>query len=134
MFSNHLIQNPFAVYLFLKIGKGDGFAIIKAKKYVFRKIAKLYSNFIAGPVCMRFYFYLHGKKTGQIKILTKRKNSKSEITMFKQFGNHGHHWNFAQVFLDFSPSDIFQVNFLKFLKFYSRIAEEGHPNIRMATF
>ena len=96
-------------------GTGDGFAIIKPKKYVFRKKAKLYSNFITGPVCMRFYFYLHGKKTGQIKILTKRKNSKSEITMFKQYGNHGHHWNFAQVFLDFSPSDIFQVTFTIFL-------------------
>ncbi len=64
---------------------------------------------------MKFYFYLYGKKTGQLKLYTKRKNSKEEIRVFKQYGNHGHKWNFAQVFLDFAPSDIFQVN-MKFSK------------------
>ena len=66
---------------------------------------------------MRFYFYLYGKKTGQLKILTRRNNSKSETSVFKQYGNHGHRWNFAQVFLDFSPLDTFQVNFTNFLFF-----------------
>jgi hypothetical protein len=66
---------------------------------------------------MKFYFYLYGKKTGQVKILTRRINSKSETSVFKQYGNHGHRWNFAQVFLDFSPLDTFQVNFTNFLFF-----------------
>jgi hypothetical protein len=60
---------------------------------------------------MKFYFYLYGQKTGKIEIFIKRKNSKSEIMVLKKYGNHGHKWNFAQLFLEIPPWDIYQVSF-----------------------
>ena len=73
--------------------------------------AKLYSRDITGSVCMRFYFYLYGKNTGHLKILTKRNKVKSivEHVVFSHYGNYGHKWNFAQVYLDFPPTDVYQV-------------------------
>ena len=89
-------------------GVGDGYAIIKS--YSRRgEIAKLYSPHIFGSVCMRFYFYLRGNETGYLKILTKRQESHKEHVVFNRYGNHGHKWNFAQIYLDFSPNDAYQV-------------------------
>ena len=72
-------------------------------------MAKLYSDEITGPVCMRFYFYLYGNETGYLKILTDRQKSSYDNVVFTHYGNHGHKWNFAQIYLDFSPTDVYQV-------------------------
>ncbi|CAB3992043.1 MAM and LDL-receptor class A domain-containing 1-like [Paramuricea clavata] len=104
-------------------GAGDGFATIENTMYFKGKVAKLYSNFITGPVCMKFYFYLYGHKTGKIKIFTKRKNSKSENMVLKKYGNHGHKWNFAQLFLDIPPSDIYQL----------KVKPEKNQSLKMST-
>ncbi len=59
---------------------------------------------------MRFYFYLYGNETGYLKISTKRKKQYTkEQVVFTRFGNHGHKWNLAQIYLDFSPTDVYQV-------------------------
>ena len=58
---------------------------------------------------MRFHFYLHGNETGYLKILAKRQKSTYEHVVFTRYGNHGHKWNFAQIYLGFSPTDVYQV-------------------------
>ena len=71
--------------------------------------AKLYSLGITGSVCMKFYFYLYGNETGQLKILVKNSDSYIDRVVFHRYGNHGHKWNFAQVYLDFAPTVAYQV-------------------------
>ena len=90
-------------------GSGDNFMIIKPSSYSKRgDEAKLYSNEIRGPVCMRFYFYLYGSETGYLKIRTKKPKS----VVFNRYGNHGHKWNLAQIYLNFSLIDVYQIAIL----------------------
>ena len=58
---------------------------------------------------MKFYFYLYGHETGFLKILSKRQKTTEERVVFTRYGNHSHKWNFAQIYFDFSPADIYQV-------------------------
>ena len=58
---------------------------------------------------MKFYFYLYGNETGFIKILAKRQKSTQEKVVFTRYGDHGHKWNFAQIYLDFPPTEVYQV-------------------------
>ena len=65
--------------------------------------AKLYSLGITGSVCMKFYFFLYGNETGQLKIWVWNR------VVFYRYGNHGHKWNFAQVYLEYAPTVAYQV-------------------------
>ncbi|XP_046856048.1 uncharacterized protein LOC124449142 [Xenia sp. Carnegie-2017] len=56
---------------------------------------------IRGPVCMKFFFYLHGRETGFLEILKKRQSSSAKV-IWSRYGNHGRKWNLGQVFIDFS--------------------------------
>ena len=58
---------------------------------------------------MKLYFYLYGNETGYLKILTKQQESFIEKEVFSRYGNHGHKWNFAQIYLDSSQTDVYQV-------------------------
>ena len=97
--------------LYLFTGSGDNFMIIKPSSFSWKgEEAKLYSDEIVGPVCMRFYFYLHGNETGYLRIGTKKQKLSYEHVVFNHYGNHGHKWNLAQIYLDFSPTDVYQVS------------------------
>ena len=96
--------------LYWFIGSGDGFMIIKPSNFSQRgQEAKLYSDEITGSLCMRFYFYLYGNETGYLRIGTKKQKSSNEHIVFNHYGNHGHKWNLAQIYLNFSPTDVYQV-------------------------
>ena len=95
--------------LYSFVGVGDNFMIMKLSKSTWKGYeARLQSDEITGSVCMKFYFYLYGNNTGFLKIMTKKQGSSKNV-VFNRFGNHGHKWNFAQVYLDFSPTDVYQV-------------------------
>ena len=81
-------------------------------RYDFRKGRKatLSSPFITGPVCMKFYFYLRGENNGYLYIRTTTTSRTDKTEQSKKYGNHGHKWNFVQIFLDFAPTDIYQVS------------------------
>ena len=79
---------------------------------------------------MKFHFYLHGNETGFLKILTKRQEYTKEDIVFTRYGNHGHKWNLAQIYLNFSSTDVYQV--LHFLIATFRISigfEEGRKRV-----
>jgi hypothetical protein len=75
------------------------------------RIARLSSHFLTGPVCMKFYFYLYGRKNGYLKIRTIQEKSGKEVEkeVLQQYGSHGHQWHFAQIFLNFAPTDLYRV-------------------------
>ena len=56
---------------------------------------------------MRFHFYLYGNETGYLKILTKWQEYTNVV--FNRYGNHGHKWNLAQIYLDFSSTVVYEV-------------------------
>jgi hypothetical protein len=76
--------------------------------------AKLYSDWITGSVCMKFNFYLYGIQTGHLKILVQNDGAYNDRVVFHRYGNHGHKWNFAQVYLDSNPTVAYQVLRSKF--------------------
>ncbi|CAB3984347.1 MAM and LDL-receptor class A domain-containing 1-like, partial [Paramuricea clavata] len=95
-------------------GAEDGFAFVQhTGRFDFSKgrVAMLFSHFLTGPVCMKFYFYLYGKNNGLLKIRTAHEISGKEHgnEVLKLYGSHGYKWNFAQIYLDFAPTDIYQV-------------------------
>ena len=58
---------------------------------------------------MKFNFYLYGIQTGHLKILVRYDGEYYDRVVFHRYGNHGHKWNFAQVYLDFAPTAVYQV-------------------------
>ncbi|XP_028397237.1 uncharacterized protein LOC114521050 [Dendronephthya gigantea] len=89
-------------------GVGDSFAVTGDHSRWF-EMAKLYSPNITGPVCMKFYFYLYQTNNGFLKIRTVRAGSTYEQTVFSRYGNHSDKWNLAQIYLSFSPTDVYKV-------------------------
>ncbi|CAB4032270.1 MAM and LDL-receptor class A domain-containing 1-like isoform X4, partial [Paramuricea clavata] len=71
--------------------------------------AELFSLGITGSVCMKFYFYFNGNETGHLKILVRNYRSYKDRVVFHRYGNHGHKWNFAQIYLDSVPNTAYQI-------------------------
>jgi hypothetical protein len=106
--------------------------------------AKLFSLGITGSVCMKFYFYVYGNETGHLKILVSNYRSHKDPVVFHRYGNHGHKWNFAQVYLDSVPTAAYQVlrsklvpqiNLIKLYQFFilymgKYAVKFDHQNIR----
>lgn len=93
-------------------GAGDAFAFVKhTGRYNFFKgrRAKLVTPFLAGPLCMKFYFYIYGENNGYLRISTQLNTSYQEERVLQIFGSYGQKWNFGQIFLHFSPTDVYQV-------------------------
>ena len=82
---------------------------IKSEYYWSDKQAKLYSHRITGSVCMKFFFYLYGNETGHLKISVRHADYNYEHVVFHRYGNHGHKWNFGQVYLNSAPTVVYQV-------------------------
>ena len=91
-------------------GFGDGYVVIDSNStyYIKDAEAKIRSHLITGPVCMKFYFYLHGNETGSLTIETITEANNKEI-VFHRYGNHGHRWTYGQVYLSFGDADAYQV-------------------------
>ena len=63
---------------------------------------------------MKFYFYLYGTETGYLKIRAMRTRLNYEQTVFTRYGNHGHKWNLAQIYLNFPSTDVYRVCMMSF--------------------
>ena len=99
------------ILLIFFTGTNDSYVMIEPTNFKTSfSVAKLKSNEIRGPVCMRFFFYLYGNETGTLKVAIQSLTTTYEHVVFTRWGNHGNKWNFAKIYLNFSSSDVYQVS------------------------
>ena len=90
------------------LGVGDGYAVLDSSSKYHSSKAQIYSKFIAWPACLKFFFYLHGARTGYLRIKIKTRSNSVRV-VFLRYGSHGDKWNVGQVYLDFRDYQVTKI-------------------------
>lgn len=85
------------------LDKEKGYALLDYKSdWHYRKsgTARLQSPKITDPVCIKFFFRLHGNEAGMLKIETYNIITGKSRTIFDRYGNHGVTWQTGQLYIN----------------------------------